>query len=83
MIETEPMLEPDFNPEPVAVRIYRCGYVLRCKAPRCLARATAVAEKIDAAGRHVRQVELCARHCEVAIELRARGLEIRDRRDSW
>jgi hypothetical protein len=76
------MLEPDFNPEPVAVRIHRCGYMSRCKAPRCQACATVVAEKVDAAGRHVRQIELCTRHGDVVIEReRSRGLEISDRRD--
>jgi hypothetical protein len=46
-------------------------------------RATLVAEKVDTAGRHVRQIELCPRHCETVIEReRARGLEISDRRGS-
>jgi hypothetical protein len=76
------MLQPDFNPEPVAVRIYRCGYVAKCKARWCSKRATVVAEKVDGAGRHVRQVELCAPHSEVVITReRARGLEISDRRE--
>ena len=44
-------------------------------------RARSIAEKVDAAGRHVRQVELCIRHCEVVIvREHARGLEISDRR---
>jgi hypothetical protein len=31
-------------------------------------------EKVDTAGRHVRQIELCAQHCEIVIEReRARG----------
>ena len=34
-----------------------------------------IAEKTDAAGRHVRQLELCALHCQIVIE-RERGLEI-------
>jgi len=38
------MLQPDFTPEPVVVRIYRCGYVAKCKARSCLKRATVVAE---------------------------------------
>jgi hypothetical protein len=43
-----------------------------------------VAEKVDCAGRHVRQIELCASHCEVVIEReRALGLEISDRRDAF
>jgi len=47
----------------------------------CPKRATLIAEKVDAAGRHVRQIELCARHWDIVIEReRARGLEICDRR---
>ena len=30
--------------------------------------ATLVAQKVDAAGRHVRQIELCQPHCEIVIE---------------
>jgi hypothetical protein len=75
------MLQPNFDPAPTAVRIHRCGYVSRCRARNCLMRATLVAEKVDAAGRYVRQIELCLVHCEVVIEReRARGLEISDRR---
>jgi hypothetical protein len=33
-----------------------------------LKRATSIAEKVDAAGRHAGQVELCERHCEIVIE---------------
>jgi len=41
-----------------------------------------VAEKVDNAGRHFPQIELCPRHCDVVIEReRSRGLEISDRRD--
>jgi hypothetical protein len=76
------MLEPDFNPKPVAVRIHRCGYISCCQKPICQARVTTVAEKVDAAGRHVRQIELCTRHCDIVIEReRSRGSEISDRRD--
>lgn len=76
------MLNLDFDPEPVAVRIHHCGYVSRCRKPRCHERATLVAEKVDGAGRHVRQIELCERHAEVVIAReRARGLEVLDRRD--
>ena len=43
-------------------------------------RATLVAEKVDASGRHVRQIELCPQHCEIVIgRERSRGLEISDR----
>jgi hypothetical protein len=46
------------------------------------ARATLIAEKVDTAGRHVRQIELCPLHCEIVIEReRSRGLEICDRRN--
>jgi len=76
------MLEPDFDPAPVAVRIHRCGYVSHCKGPGCRERATIVAEKIDGAGQHVRQIELCAQHAEAVIAReRKRGLEIFDRGD--
>jgi hypothetical protein len=78
------MLQPDFNPEPVAVRIYRCGYVIKCKARSCLKRATVVAEKVDNAGRHAGQVELRDRHCDFVIARESdRGLEISDRRGDW
>ena len=76
------MLQPDFDPAPTTVRIHRCGYVSKCKARSCLARATLIAEKVDGAGRHVRQIELCARHCDVVIAReRSRGLEVSDRRE--
>jgi len=50
---------------------------------RCTAsRATIVLRKIDAAGRPVRQIELCDRHPEAVIAReRKRGFEIFDRRD--
>lgn len=70
-----------FRSAPTTVRIRRCKYVSRCKARRCPKRATLIAEKTDAAGRHVRQIELCSQHCDVVIEReRVRGLEISDRR---
>ena len=76
------MLQPDFDPEPTTVRIHRCGYISKCKARDCLTRATLIAEKVDSADRHVRQIELCARHGEIVIEReRKRGLEISDRRN--
>jgi hypothetical protein len=44
--------------------------------------ATVVLRKIDAAGRPVRQIELCERHAQVVIAReRSRGFEIFDRRD--
>jgi hypothetical protein len=50
--------------------------------PHCSQRATLIAEKVDGAGRHDRQIEFCARHCQIVIERdRKRGLEISDRRD--
>ena len=76
------MLQPNFDPELKTLRIHRCGYVSKCKKRRCLARATLIAEKVDGAGRHVRQIGLCAQHCEIVIAREpARGLEISDRRD--
>jgi hypothetical protein len=76
------VLQPDFDPAPTTVRIYRCKYVSQCKARRRLKRATLIAEKTDLAGRHVRQIELCLLHSEVVIErARARSLEISDRRN--
>jgi|SRR5271155_4486808 len=60
--------------------IHPCGYISHCRARGCPKRGTLIAEKVDVAGRHIRQIELCARHCEVVIEReRARGLEICDR----
>ena len=76
------MVQPDFDLEPTTVRIHCCKYVSKCKARGYLVRATLIAEKTDAAGRHVREIELCPRHCQIVIEReRARGLEISDRRD--
>jgi len=77
------MLEPDFNPVPTAVQIERCGYAVPCRAPQCpVRRATIVLRKIDAAGRPVRQIELCDPHAQVVIAReRERGFEIFDRRD--
>jgi hypothetical protein len=75
------MLQPDFDPAPTTARIHRCRYVAQCKARRWLKRATLVAEKVDGAGRHVRQIELCPVHCEIVIEReRARGPELSNRR---
>ncbi len=75
------MLQPDFDPAPRTLRIHHCGYVSKCKKRGCLERATLIAEKVDGAGRHVRQIKLCTRHGNVVIEReRARGLEISDRR---
>ena len=75
------MLSPDFGPAPTTLRIHLCNYVSRCKKPGCQERATLIAEKTDAAGRHLRQIELCTRHCDIVIAReRSRGLEISDRR---
>ena len=66
-----------FDPAPTTVRIHLCKYVSKCKAGGCLKRATLIAENRDAAGRHIRQIELCVQHCEIVIEReRTRGLEI-------
>jgi hypothetical protein len=77
------MLEPDFDPAPTAVQIGRCGYLCPCRAARCVvSRATIVLRKIDAAGRPVRQIELCGRHAQIVVAReRGRGLEIQDRRE--
>ena len=76
------VFQPDFDPEPREVQIYRCGYASKCKARGCPKRATLIAKKMDGAGRYVRQIELCALHCEVVIAReRLRGLEISDRRN--
>jgi len=79
----ETMLEPDFDPAPTAVQIGRCGYLSPCRAPRCATSyTTIVLRKIDAAGRPVRQIELCDIHAEIMIAReRKRGFEIFDRRD--
>jgi hypothetical protein len=75
------LLQPDFDPAPRTLRIHRCGYVSKCKKPQCRERATLIAEKVDSADRHVRQIELCTRHCNIVIEReRSRGLEVCDRR---
>jgi hypothetical protein len=76
------MIQPDFDPAPTTLRIHRCKYVSKCKARRCPKPATLIAEKVDGAGRHVRQIELCSWHCDVVIQReRLRGLEICDRRN--
>jgi hypothetical protein len=76
------MLQPDFDLEPKTLRIHRCGYVSKCKKLRCQERASRITEKVDGAGRHVRQIELCPQHCQIVIEReRSRGLEIYDRRN--
>lgn len=76
------MLQPDFDPAPTTVQIWRCGYLAPCRASRCAtSRATIVLRKIDAckAGWFV-QIELCDRHAETVVaHERARGLEILDR----
>ena len=67
------MLHPNFDPAPTAVRIHRCKYVSQCKARSCLKRATLIAEKIDVAGRHVRQIELCARTAKLSSSANERA----------
>ena len=71
----------DFDPAPKTLRIHRCGYVSKCKRRGGTERATLIAEKIDGAGRHVGQIELCTLHGNAVISRqRDRGLEISDRR---
>ena len=75
------MLEPDFDPVPTPVQIGDDG--TRPRAERyAMRRATIVLQKIDAAGRPVRQIELCDRHAEdVIARERRRGFEIFDSPD--
>lgn len=53
------MLNPDFDPEPVAVASTESVTSRSARPADAWARAIVVAEKIDGAGRHVRQIELC------------------------
>jgi hypothetical protein len=48
----QPMLQPNFNPEPAAVRIHRCKYVSRSKACGCPKCAALIAEKVTALSRY-------------------------------
>jgi len=65
------MLEPDFNPAATCRSNRAMRLSLPCRAPRCARnRATVVLRKLDAAGRPVRQIELCDRHAATVI---ARG----------
>ena len=76
------MLSPDFGPAPTTLRIHRCRCVSRCKKPGCQERATLIAEKTDAGGRRLRQIELCTRPCDIVVAReRARGLKMNDRRE--
>ena len=61
-------LEPNFDPAPTAVASIDADYVSPYQGRECLKRATLVAEKVDAAGRHVRQIELCEPHLDFVIE---------------
>src|SRR5258708_434510 len=74
---------PTSTPEPASVRVYRCAYSAPCRAPRCRPQpATLILRKLDAAGRPLKQVELCDAHSKIVITReRARGLEIRELRD--
>ena len=48
------MIEPDFDRSAqTSFAFIQCGYVSPCRARECLKRATSIAEKLDAAGRHV------------------------------
>jgi hypothetical protein len=76
------MLRPNFDPARTSLRIRRCGYVSKCKKPHCQERATLIAEKVDGAGRHVRQIEVFPPHFQIVIEReRSRELEICDSHD--
>ena len=49
--------------------------------PRASQTGDVITEKVDAAGRRVRQIELCNPHLDFVIEReRGRGLEVQDRR---
>ncbi len=62
------MLQPDFDPQPIGRPNRACGYACPCRAPRCAqTHATIVLRKIDAAGRLVRQIELCDQHAQGPI----------------
>jgi hypothetical protein len=61
-------MDLDLDPKLARVDIVACAYVARCGARGCLARATVIARKEDAAGRPIRQIELCDRRAEVIIE---------------
>ena len=76
------MLQPDFDPAPTTrPHLPFVATLRRAERADCSKRATLIAEKVDGAGRHVRQIELSARHREIVIEReRGRGLEICDRR---
>jgi len=63
------------------LNVGRCHYVCRCRAARCLLRATLVLRKAEANGRPLGQVELCDAHTGVVVAQEARrGLGVTDRR---
>lgn len=61
------MLNPELDPAPEGVRIHRIGYISRCKARRCLARATAVAKKANVVG--LDKSSCAPLHCEAVMEI--------------
>jgi hypothetical protein len=77
-------MDVNFDPARATVQLLRCEYVSACRARSCDRRATVIARKLDAAGRYLRQIELCDTHAEIiAARERGSGLEIRDRRNGW
>jgi len=60
-IGTGPCCNPTSIPSPGLSASIGASTFSRCKKPRCLERATLIAEKVDGAARHVRQIELCTR----------------------
>jgi len=59
----------------------RCHYVFRCRAGRCLLRATLVLRKLELNGCPLGQIELCDGHGNIVIAREAwRGLGVTDRR---
>ena len=74
------MLQPNFDREPTKFASIDAATFSQCKARNCLKRATLIAQKVDGAGRHVRQIELCALGTAKSSSSASvcRGLEISD-----
>lgn len=76
------MLQPNFDPAPGQPFASIAANTFRSAERAVASSARLVAEKVDTAGRHVRQIELCLVHCQIVIEReRERGPEISDRRN--
>ena len=69
----------DFDSQPALLTIIRCGYVVRCRAGRCISGAATILRKSEASGRPLRQIDLCTSHAEVVIlREQRRGLTVSD-----